>query len=704
MGKNLYEQMTDWAEGVNTSIESDQIPPNASPRGRNAALTSIGGGKAVVSKRRGIKCTNPSQPVSGSPVVLGVSEFRRQSGGTFTTYRLIASDNGRFDYQDNTDLMVSVGVNFTVGTYFPDFATMNNLAFIANGQDRKKFNTVPAPGIQEFGITAPATAPTLADSGAAGNHNGTYEARVTYYNSLTGHESSAGTTSTTVTVVSKQINWTNIPVSSDTQVDTRKLYLRNTTTQTNFYLVSTIGDNTTTIKTTNTLDTNLITVGPDTAENNRPPTGIKYLETYLSRMFAADDTTLYYSKVNLPEAFDPDFTENVSPNDGQKITGLHAAQEILVIFKSNSMYGLYGPDPASWEIRLISPDIGCVANRSIVTIEGITYWWSEQGPVMWDGTGVPRTIGADLISTTISPDSLNFAQLNLIHAVPDQTRSRVVFCVPEVGQSRCTAILPWNYRLMRWEGIWDPMDLSCSMVTRDSNGQPYVYFGNYAGQIFRLWDSDNDGVLATTTSSGTFVASGTSISSFTDGAATFDTTGGKLIERKVTIVDSNGVQMGSSRPRITGNTATVITLATSVSGLTNGATYTYYIGGPDFQWDTYWADSGLPFHKKRFEFLYMQMKATSTAVTVRIDLAFNFDTSSGQTKRVTFSTTAPSATWNSSLWDAASYGTLADVNARIRVGRTGRVWRVRIRNAAPDQSVTLTKVGMKSELLGDKIG
>ena len=200
------------------------------------------------------------------------------------------------------------------------------------------------------------------------------------------------------------------------------------------------------------------------------------------------------------------------------------------------------------------------------------------------------------------------------------------------------------------------------------------------------------------------MASGTSVTTVTDLTATFPTTNGGLTDCKVTLLDSSGYYVSSTRQRITSNTATGFTLANAVTGLTSGSTYTYIVGGPDWQWDTYWSSLGDVFTKKRFLFLYLQMAASGTSVTIRCDLAFNFNTSSGQTKALTFSTAAPSAVWDEAIWDVSEYGTEAAVNQRLRIGRTGWIWRVRVRNAYADQSATLYKVGVRASSLSDKQG
>lgn len=697
MGQLLFDRLDDFAEGFVTSVQSDVIPDNALPRMKNACLDSIGLGTAILSKRRGMSTMNAT-PVSGASAVIGNWAFFKRSGATLTQYHLLVSAAGRLDILAAAGTTSNISTSLTAGSYYPDFAEANNLAFLVNGQDLKKTNGL---ALYPFGFVTPTLAPTIA-GGAAGNHTGTYEARVTFIHTrgTAVAESSAGPTSSQVTVAAKQLDWTSIP-TGDAQVTGRKLYLRNTSTQANFYLVTTINDNTTTTYTDNLLDSALVTPGPDTAENNPPLSGQAYVEAHRSRLFTSDGTSLYYSKVDEVEAFDPDNVEPCNPDDGQRISALHSAHDVLMVFKTRSLYALYGDDPQSWTMRLIDPQIGCTSHRSVVTVEGLTYWWSEQGPMVWDGAGLPQAIGQERIAPTIGPDALAFGALSLVMADVDFPRQRLLFAVPEIGQTKATQILPYNYRLQKWEGTWDPLDVASLGVAYDDNSQPWLFVGGHSGQVFKWWNADHDGVDSGTTT-GTFVAAGTSVTTVTDLTAAFLNTGGKLTERKVTILDSTHFPVGSTRQRITSNDATSFTLATAVTGLTNGATYTYIVGGPDFQVDTKWMNGGLPFHKKRFEFLHVQAKATASSITTYLDLAFDYNTSSGQSKSLTFITTAPDATWDASVWDAAAYGTQATVTKRLRVGRTGRSWRARFRNPYANQTLSLQRLGMTAEALTTK--
>lgn len=712
MGQVSTQLLDSWHDGVVTSMEPDAIPPSAYSRGYNAALTSIGGGKAVVMKRLGLGTLNRIQ-LTGASAVVGIHEFKQFSGGGFTAHRLLVSDNGRLDVL-NTDGTTSVvdATAFTASAtqeHLPSFADANNCCFIVNGTDAVKYD---GTDLTNFGIAAPLTAPTLADAGSAGLHDGTYEARVTYANSLTGAESSAGPTSGTVTLVTNQIAWTNVPVSPDAQVDTRYLYIRNTTTQSNFYYVGTIANNSGTTATTNVADGSLTEVGPDEFENGPAPDGALYLAWHHARMFAATTANLHYSQlpdldgIPHPEAFDAEAFEPINPDDGQKITGIISVFDLVVVFKSDSMYALVGDDPDTWSIRLIDATVGCLAHRSIIIAEGKLYWWSEHGPMVWDGSGAPTAVGSPFISNTISPEVLATSPsvVNKICAADDIIAQRIIFAVPELSVTRNTRMLPFSYELSRWESDkWDPMDVASLGRFEDSNGLPYVTLGGYAGQVFQLGSAANDGV-ATGTLQGTFVAAGSSVTTVTDGTATFDTTGGGLIERKVTIVNSAGEAVDTARPRITSNNGTSFTMAAAVNNLTAAETYTYYIGGPAFDWYSPWLTQESAFMKKRYMFLYMQLRPTNTVSDMLVDTYVNYNLNPTTARTQTFTTDAGSGTWDVSLWDVGLWDSSLAEQQRFRIGRTGVALLVRMRHYAPDTEFDFLKLGIISEMLSERLG
>lgn len=106
------------------------------------------------------------------------------------------------------------------------------------------------------GSPPPLTACTSADSGSAGNPDGTYRYMVTYVNAF--GESNPSPVSDSLTVTTNQVSLTAIPTADARQVVTsRKIYRNKNGTNNVFYLLTTIADNTTLTYTDNTADASL---------------------------------------------------------------------------------------------------------------------------------------------------------------------------------------------------------------------------------------------------------------------------------------------------------------------------------------------------------------------------------------------------------------------------------------------------------------
>jgi hypothetical protein len=678
----FVDSITDWSGGVVTAGRASDLAASTSPRGRNAYLKGSAPETATPTKRRGFTTVNASNGSSMAASITAQYQFIRVSGGTTTRYHLIYSsaDSGgvRVVVSDPGGAGTTGSVIFTPGTTaIPDFASAVNHCFVvAGGSTHNKWDGTTAT---TYGIVAPSTGASVA-AGAAGTPSGTYEVRYTFYNGTTGHESSASATSGTVTLASQILAVTSVDTSADAQVTARRIYVRNTATMTNFYLAGTISDNTATTFNWNAADSTLVTLGPDTEENNPPPTGAKVIAWHRSRMFVSDGTTLFYSKLGKPEAFDPDYFEYVNPQDGQEIKGLYSYGDTLLIFKDRATYGLFGIDPATWQIRLLWDGIGLVHHKTLRGWENTLWWWSTQGAMQMTNLGTPLNIGKSLLAPSIAGEVLSTSEYSSFATAVMPEEELVLFAAlkPSADSSFRHVIFPWNYRLNRWvSDEWTGIAATSLLTALDSDGVAWVYVGGpYAsslgGQVFRLWDTDTDGVVSGTVT-GTFVAGGASQSTVTSSG--FVTTGQALAQRAVTIVDSNGAL--HAQRFILSNTSTVLTLNASFS-TTSGATYTFHVGGPAFEWDTKEMDSGVAFHRKRYEFLHTQTGDTAATVGVQI-FVDNLDAPS---RYDSFST---------------SSSTQHTVHHRTRVAATGVSWRARITNYAAAAPFALYGVGMTGQ-------
>lgn len=180
--------------------------------------------------------------------------------------------------------------------------------FISNGIDEiLRWNGTDATA-HSAGIAAPATGVTVGSSGS-GSITGTYYAYVRY-GDADGNFSSLSPISSVHSPSSKaQIDYTNVPVSSESRVTKRQIF-RNTNGQTTtFYLDTEISDNSTTTGSSTKTDTQLQAstelpiLNPDgTVNANRfgePPDHKAYIANHQDRLWFAGDVTYNQGSVQV---------------------------------------------------------------------------------------------------------------------------------------------------------------------------------------------------------------------------------------------------------------------------------------------------------------------------------------------------------------------------------------------------------------------
>lgn len=127
------------------------------------------------------------------------------------------------------------------------------------------------------------------------------------------------------------------------------------------------------------------TDGDLTLERGVPPQA-KYLEIYHERMWSAGGPQphrLYYSKLFEPEAVGA--LNFIETKDGEAITGLKRAGDVLIVFTKRSSYLIQGWSAADFRMQKIHPSIGCISHYSIVNINERLWFVSEQGVYLYDG-------------------------------------------------------------------------------------------------------------------------------------------------------------------------------------------------------------------------------------------------------------------------------------------------------------------------------
>jgi hypothetical protein len=713
MPRRLFEEMNNWAGGINTAANADALSVGVSPRGLNSALVQISPNppRALAGKRKGA-LPALTTPLTSEPAIIGQFYFQKSDGNDY--HILVCGDGSlRKRLSDGSHSIIS-GSAFTAGnSLLPSFAVANDLLFITNGTEKKKFD---GTNLTPFGITAPSAAPVVTATGSGGTMAAaTWDVLITYYNDNTGAESGISTSaSATLTAGQKlSVDWSAL--TPESQVTHVMVYVRNQSVGPNYYRAivgSTpasasnggfpVATTSAIFDITPTQFENLRILAPEDTENAPPPTGAKSPTWHRARMFVHDGVNIYWSEIEEPENFDlTNRYEPINPDDGDTIVALFSAHDRLLIFKNYSTWALVGTDPSSWEVEMVSPSLGAVNQQCIVSALGDTYWWDRQfGPVAYGGQGSPEPIGIPTIGPTINPELLATDQLGLIVATFDDnpSRQRVMWAIPEVGQTRNSMILPFNVLLRVWESdSWNPFDVASMVVAHDEDGTPWVFIGGFSGRLFQWWNATNDGVPEEAVHTGSITAAtSTTITCVDEENASPAWVTDELKELYVYAISADGLDV--QRKRILSNTANVITV--SSWGTTPNSTYTFVVGGIDFQWDTPWITGEAPFHKKRYEYLFMQLSSPDSGVPVTVDLFLNYDLLNAQRSQVV--ELLGTVVYDSAIYDQDRYVSAVLADERLRVSKTGKAWRARFRNIYPDQELTFLKVAMQSVLLNTK--
>lgn len=269
--------------------------------------------------------------------------------------------------------------------------------------------------VQNAGILAPITAPTLTEDGAGDLTAGDYLGVVTFYNSVTGMESNPSPASAVLTLgASKKIDWSAIPTSSNPQVNARRLY-RTVPNQTGrYFFVAQINDN----STTTYVGDNVVIQDLGVAasfRNGMPPGQLEAGDFWKERLFATDGIDAFYSEAGMPEAFDGSSVIPVFRNDGHRISAVHAFGDRLMLGKTNKVHYLLGTDPSDFSLHTLSDKHGCWSHHSMKSAEGNLFWYG--------GDNIYRSDGASVYSIS------TIKVKNILATIPAADRDKVVGAV-----------------------------------------------------------------------------------------------------------------------------------------------------------------------------------------------------------------------------------------------------------------------------------
>jgi len=235
-------------------------------------------------------------------------------------------------------------------------------------------------------------------------------------------------------------------------------------------------------------------------------------EIFANRLVLSGDdsnpSVVYLSALENPENFTPTSGPasagaiQVSPGDGQKITGLKTlylpvdSTEILVIFKEKSTYILSGNDADDFTLHQVSSEFGAVGPRSIVVVGNTLMFLSQEGITTLSTATVQGNITAGFLSSKVQPvfNQLNRNQIKYSFALHLRDRQEVWWVVPPQGANQNQLVMVHHYGLASDGNAWSKrtgLSLASGVIY---NGK--FYTGNYTGGVQQQFRGNRYGSTA----------------------------------------------------------------------------------------------------------------------------------------------------------------------------------------------------------------
>ena len=371
-----------------------------------------------------------------------------------------------------------------------NWQVLNDIIYFCNGVDGNKKIYYDGVNVHvwNMGITAPVTSPTLA-AGAAGVLTGNYSYMVTFYNSTLGHESNPYLASNTVNLASQQGSLTNIPVSADPQVNHRRIYRTTTGGATYLYLAD-INDNTTTTYTDNAPDTGLSTIAVDQFGNGVPPV-FQFMFIWKGYLFGVpkNSSTVYVSKNNFPNAYDPNDFRDLDKNDNDVITGMNILNDELIAFKNGSIWNGSGTDRSNFGFKKQIPGTGSTCHRGILALPNKnSYGYSTLIFPSKSGFSSYNGLSLDYVTPELEKiyRGLNQSRLSNIDGAIYKAKNMAIWLVSNGSGTQNDTMIIFDYV----QNHWMTRDISnvkanvIAIISQTAN-QEIFYTGGFNGYVYQ---------------------------------------------------------------------------------------------------------------------------------------------------------------------------------------------------------------------------
>lgn len=229
------------------------------------------------------------------------------------------------------------------------------------------------------------------------------------------------------------------------------------------------------------------------------PTGLtsaKYVAIFSAYTFLANTVVtgtahrsrLHYSNINQPNIWtDLDF-EDVSPDDGQQITGLIVLGTSLCIFKGKSIWlaQFTGNADTPFQFNQSNSAVGTVSHQSLQQIDNGIVFLSWDGLYFFDGYNSYKI--SDRLNSTFSND-LASLQFSNVCSMFQHTKNRYWLGITSTGQSNNDTVITWTKAKTTTQtdafSIYKGIAPSIMSMVYPDGITETPYFGDYSGFMYK---------------------------------------------------------------------------------------------------------------------------------------------------------------------------------------------------------------------------
>lgn len=166
---------------------------------------------------------------------------------------------------------------------------------------------------------------------------------------------------------------------------------------------------------------------------------------------------------------------DINRNDGEKITGLGFFQDVLIVFKENSIYQLYFNESNGFVVERISSSYGCVSHGSIASVENDCYFLTENGVyVLGNEPNYYASIRTNELSSRIKPLLQQISPANRAKATAIYYDDRYWLTAP-IAENSVNMLIVYDRRFYAWM-IWDNIYANDMLIFKDDGGTRHFYF------------------------------------------------------------------------------------------------------------------------------------------------------------------------------------------------------------------------------------